>query len=103
MTVGDKALSEAVKYYTEWVYQVSVIGACVSADEWNAPLFTYLMTKKQFNELKLICNHQGWPPVSRGITFLPRTIKHIITARMGKDDLTWQDCATVLSASLNGV
>jgi hypothetical protein len=101
MAVGDNALREAVAYYMEWVYQVSVVGAGVPAEEWNAPLFTYLLTNKQFNELKVICTRQGWPPPGRGITFFPHVIKHILTARGGKDGLTWQECAAVLAASLN--
>lgn len=102
MAAGDDALREAVTHYMEWVYLVSVVGAGVPADEWEAPLFTYLLTNKQFNELKVICSRAGWPPpVDRGITFFPHVLKHILTARSGKDSLTWQECAMVLTASLN--
>lgn len=101
MAAGDDALREAVAYYMEWVYRVSVIGKGVPANEWQAPLFTYLLTRKQHSELKVICSRQGWPPPGRGITFYPHVIKHILTARLGKDSLTWQECAAVLAASLN--
>ena len=101
MAAGDDALREAVAYYMEWVYRVSVIGKGVPAKEWKAPLFTYLLTRKQYSELKVICSRQGWPPPGRGITFYPHVIKHILTARLGKDSLTWQECAAVLAASLN--
>ncbi len=102
MAAGEDALREAVTYYMEWVYRVSLVGAGVPAEEWNAPLFTYLLTNKQFNALKVICTRQGWPPPpGRGITFFPHVIKHILTARSGKDGLTWQECAAVLAASLS--
>lgn len=102
MPVGDDALREAISRYTEWVYRMSVTGAGVPAEEWRAPLFTYLLTNKQFNEMKVICSRQGWPPPpGRGITFFPHVISHILTARTGKDRLTWQECATVLTAALS--
>lgn len=101
MAAGDDGLREAVARFTEWVYNVSVIGPGVPAQEWDAPLFTYLLSPRQFNELKAICDDEGWPPpANRGITFYPHVIKHILTARTGKDALTWQECATIIAASL---
>lgn len=102
MATGDDALREAVVRNMRWIYLVSVIGPGVPDEEWERPLFTYLLTQKQYNALKTICSRAGWPPpVSRGITFYPHHFKHILTAREGKDGLTWQDCATVLNASLS--
>ncbi|MCC3705472.1 hypothetical protein LLR08_23310 [Rouxiella badensis] len=102
MAMGDDALRDAVAYYMEWVYRVSVVGTGVPAQEWQAPLFTYLLTNKQLNALNAHCDREGWPPpVNRGITFYPSVIKHILTARQGKDRLTWQECARVLTAALD--
>lgn len=76
MAAGDDALREAVAYYIEWVYRVSVIGKGAPAGEWEAPLFTYLLTRKQHNELKVICSRQQvvGSPFTRmsSSTFLPR-------------------------------
>jgi len=102
MANGDNALREAILGYTKWVYYISVIGKGAPVEEWRAPLFTYLMTNKQFNELNVICGRYHWPlPANRGITFFPHVIKHILTARSGKDQLTWQQCAALLAASLS--
>lgn len=102
MAVGDDGLRDAIAFYTEWVYNVSVIGPDVAIEEWQAPLFTYIMTNKQFNELNVICRRNGWPPqTNRGITFYPHVIKHILTSRTGKDRLTWPEVAEIISAALN--
>jgi hypothetical protein len=102
MAVGDSGLREAVERSMEWIYLTCVIGPGISDEEWERPLFTYLLTKKQYNALKAICSREGWPPpVSRGITFYPHHISHILTARQDKNRLTWQDSADVLNASLS--
>lgn len=102
MAVGDDGLREAVERFMEWIYLSAVIGPGMQDAEWASPLFTYLLTKKQYGSLKVICSRAGWPPpASRGITFYPHHIKHILTAREGKNSLSWQDCATILNASLS--
>lgn len=102
MAVGDNALSEAIEFYTEWVYRVAVKGKGIPKDEWDLPLFSYLLTKKQFSQLNVVCSRNGWPrQTCRGITIYPHNIKHILTARITKNSLRWDEVAKVLAAALN--
>ncbi|CZZ82296.1 MULTISPECIES: hypothetical protein [Enterobacterales] len=102
MAIGDNALRNAIAFYMEWISDVSASGQMLPDDEWSAPLFTYLLTKKQLNDLNKLCAENDWPPQTcNGITFFPQTIKHILTSRGGKDGLSWQECAEVLAAALN--
>jgi len=102
MAIGDNALQNAIAFYMEWISDVSVSGQMLPDEEWSSPLFTYLLTKKQLSDLNKLCEENDWPPQTcNGITFYPKTIKHILTARCGKDSLTWQECAKVLTAALN--
>jgi hypothetical protein len=100
MAIGDTALSEAISFYTKWIFDISTTGEKLSNDEWQQPLFTYIMTKKQFNRLNVLCQQNGWPrQTCSGIIFSARDIQHVITARTGKDSLTWQEVADILNAS----
>ena len=101
MAVGDEGLSAAIRHYADWVNGLIISGTMLPPDEWNAPLFTYVMTKKQFNRLNFICQRNGWPvQTCRGITFYPRNIKHILTARKGKDSIHCTEVADILIAAL---
>ena len=100
MAIGDTALSEAISFYTKLVFDIYAAGEKLSDDEWRQPLFTYIMTKKQFNRLNVLCQQNGWPrQVCPGIVFSARDIQHVITARIGKDKLSWQEVANILNAS----
>lgn len=99
MARGDDALVEAINFYTLWVYGFFSSGTQLPQDEWQRPLFTYLLTKKQFNQLNVICKAQGWPhQTCPGITVYPRHILHVLTSRAG-DKLGWVQVAEILSAS----
>lgn len=99
MTVGDDALREAIHFYTKWVDDISRSGQPVPAGKWNSPLFTYVLTKRQLNQLNVICKKQDWPHQNYpGITVYPRHIKHVLTSRI-KDGLNWVQVAEILSAS----
>lgn len=102
MAVGDNALQDAIAFYMTWISNVLASGRMLSDDQWATPLFTYLLTKKQFSELNRLCSKNDWPPQAcHGITFYPKTLRHILTSRSEKDGLTGQECAEILAAALN--
>ena len=99
MAVGDDALRDAIHFYVKWVDEFSRSGKPIPADKWDAPLFTYVLTKRQLNQLNVICKKQEWPHQRcPGITIFPRHIKHVLTSRK-KDGLNWVQVAEILSAS----
>ncbi|MCU1791095.1 hypothetical protein CUU54_19855 [Pectobacterium polaris] len=99
MAIGDDALRDAIRFYTQWVDGIISSAQQVPNDEWRAPLFTYILTKRQLNQLNVICKKEGWPrQTCPGITIYPQQIKHIITSR-AKDGLNWIQVVDILSAS----
>lgn len=103
MTPGVVGLNDAITHYMEWISDIAASGDMLPDDEWDAPLFSYILTKKQFSDLQKICDENDWPPPDNpGITFYPKTLKHILTSRSGKDNLSWQDIAQIITAALNG-
>lgn len=99
MAKGDDALQDAIGFYTQWVYSIASAGQKIMQDEWNRPLFSYLLTKKQLNQLNVICKNNGWPhQTCQGITIYPRYIQHILTSR-ARDGLNWVQVAELISAS----
>lgn len=99
MSKGDDALIDAIRFYTKWVSDIIISGQSVPQDEWERPLFTYMLTKRQFNQLNVICHDEGWPrQTCPGITIYPHHISHVLTSR-AKDGLNWVQVAELLSAS----
>ncbi|EDT2962897.1 hypothetical protein LSB85_004689 [Salmonella enterica] len=99
MALGDDALREAFFFFTEWVDGIARSGKPIMPDEWERPLLTYLMTKKQFNQLNNLCQRNGWPRQERpGITIYPHHLQHVLSSR-SKDGLDWKMVSNVLSAS----
>lgn len=97
--VGDDALKDAFYFFTEWVDSIANSGKTIPQEEWDKPLFTYMLTKKQFNQLNNVCHKNGWPrQTCPGITIYPYHIQHILMSR-AKDGLDWKLVAEVLSAS----
>jgi len=99
MAKGDEALEDAIRFYTQQVYVVSSSGLWMPQEEWEKPLFTYLLTKKQFNQINRICHAEGWPrQTNPGITVYPHHIKHVLTSR-AKDGLSWVQVSQILCAA----
>lgn len=99
MAIGDAALVDAIHFHTKWVNDIVNSGQPIHQDEWERPLFTYVLTKRQFNQLNLICHKEGWPrQTCPGITLYPHHISHVLTSR-AKDGLNWVQVAELLSAS----
>lgn len=99
MAKGDDALQDAIGFYTHWIYSIASTGQKIRQEKWERPLFTYLLTRKQFNQLNVICKANGWPhQTCQGITIYPRHIQHILASRAG-DGLNWLQVAELISAS----
>jgi len=60
MAKGDDALVDAIHFYTKWVSDIVTSGQPVPQDEWERPLFTYMMTKRQLNKLNAICHAKAY-------------------------------------------
>ncbi|WP_314421607.1 hypothetical protein [Pseudescherichia vulneris] len=101
MAKGDDALQDAIGFYTHWIYSIASTGQKIRQEKWDRPLFTYLLTRKQFNQLNVICKVNGWPhQTCQGITIYPRHIQHILASRAG-DGLNWVQVAELISASFS--
>ncbi|MBP2169220.1 hypothetical protein J2125_002412 [Erwinia toletana] len=97
--IGDDGLRDAITDFTQWISDIISAGHQLPAEQWNAPLFTCLITKKQFNQLNSLCQKHNWPRQRcPGITVYPRHISHILSSR-AKDRLSWQDVAKIISLS----
>lgn len=97
MAKGDDALQDAIKFYTQQIYRIASAGKKIMQEEWDRPLFTYLLTRKQFNQLNVICKVNGWPhQTCQGVTIYPRHIQHILSSRAG-DGLSWVQVAELLA------
>lgn len=97
--IGDDALKDAFFFFTAWVDSIASSGKTIPQEEWDKPLFTYMLTKRQFNELNKVCHKNGWPrQACPGITIYPHHIQHVLMSR-AKDGLDWKQVAEVLSAS----
>lgn len=63
----------------------------------DAAEFSYLLTPKQFSNIKTICNEQGWPVVNvRGIHITLASVQHVLSARKKKDRLSNKLVAQIL-------
>ncbi|UMO88141.1 hypothetical protein HP572_00560 [Pectobacterium sp. PL64] len=99
MAIGDQALRDAFFFFTEIINDISTSGKPINDEQWNSPLLTYLMTRKQLNHLNQICEKNDWPPQTcPGITIYPRHIQHVLSSR-SSDGLSWEDVAVILAAS----
>lgn len=96
MTVGEQALHNAFIDYTHLVDANFVFDQEIKA----SGLFSYILTPKQRDQIKRLCIKEGWPVnQSKGITITISAIKHVLAGRKGKDGLTTQECAQVLSSA----
>jgi len=61
-------------------------------------LFSYVLTKKQFDSIVRICSTQGWAPITcRGITLRSSDISHVLSARDYKDSVSPDFVANILA------
>jgi len=63
----------------------------------TAPAFTYLMTPKQFDTVRRICDRQGWPiPNCRGILIDADAVQHPLEQRAIKDGCSRAEVEDIL-------
>ncbi|NWE43579.1 hypothetical protein HX875_29160 [Pseudomonas yamanorum] len=95
--LGDAALADAFRELMAIV--VSMRDAGVSLDQvQHAPVFTYLMTPKQFDRIRKICKQQNWTvPNRRGILIDLQAIAHPLESRETKDNCTPEEALEILA------
>lgn len=100
MAIGDDAVCDAFFYFAE---QVDAMGDdTIPKEVWDTPCFTYILTKRQFNQMKVICQKNDWRiPTSPAVPITWAMFRHVLNARNKKDKLSWQDCAAILSAAFS--
>lgn len=100
MAIGDDAIKDAFYFFMQ---QAAEMGSeKISQEIWETPCFTYLMTKRQFNQIKVVCQKNGWNvPTSPTIAITWAMFKHVLSARTMKNKLSWQECAEILSAAFS--
>lgn len=100
MAIGDSAVRDAFFFFTEHVDSLGE--QFVSDDMWKMPCFTYILTRKQFNQMKVVCQRNEWSiPTSPAIPITREMIKHVLSSRKVKDKLSWQDCAEILATAFS--
>ena len=100
MAIGDDAIRDAFFFFAELADAMGNQG--LPQHVWDTPCFTYLLTKKQFNQMKVVCQRSGWPvPVSPAVPITWAMFSHVLSARGNKDQLSWQECAEILSAAFS--
>jgi hypothetical protein len=96
--VGRHALEEALKDLVTFVDVL--INANVNISTAHAPVFSYLLSPKQRDDLKKICEMHGWPlPKIFAIEINVPAIAHIIRARLEKDHVTVEFVGEILAAA----
>ncbi|MCU6401185.1 hypothetical protein KW811_22125 [Enterobacter quasiroggenkampii] len=100
MAIGDDAIRDAFFFFTELADAMDEKG--LPQDVWDTPCFTYLLTKKQFNQMKVLCQRNGWNvPTSPAVPITWAMFKHVLSARTSKDKLRWQECAEILATAFS--
>lgn len=98
-TAGEKGVADAFHYYVNTVDKKGHI----PNELWDTGFFSYLLTDKQKAKIKRICKDKGWhvPKNIQGITIKGHFIKHVLNSRVGKDNITPQECADILTKSFH--
>ncbi|EHH6290856.1 hypothetical protein NR288_24025 [Enterobacter sp. BT855] len=100
MAIGDDAIRDAFYIFTQQAAEMDDKG--LPQEVWETPCFTYLMTKKQFNQMKVVCQRNGWDlPTSPAIPITWAMFRHVLSARNSKDKLSWQECAEILATAFS--
>ena len=98
--VGKDALEEAMREIVAVVdmLRISNISASTLGDQYS---FSYLLTIKQQNAIKTVCNSHGWAlPFCRGIEINASTIDHILDSRL-QEGVTSAFVADIMLAAYN--
>jgi hypothetical protein len=82
---ADIALENRFKALVDFVANQPSSGLPAS----DAPVFAYLLTPKQCDEIDRLCDANGWGRVTTyGVMFSVNDVRHILDSRMSKDGLT---------------
>jgi hypothetical protein len=85
---NDEALAEAFRTLVDLVASMRGAGVPLSQVQ-HAPLFSYLLTPRQFDRIKRICRSNGWQePNCRGVLIDLNAVDHPLSARNDKDGCT---------------
>lgn len=96
---SDLALADAFKELMHVVVSMRDAGVPLSQVQ-HAPIFSYLMTPKQFDRIKKICMQKGWEvPNQRGILIDLEAVAHPLDARESKDNCTIDEALAILVAA----
>lgn len=96
---GDLALEAAFKGLVDVVVRMREAGVPLSQVQ-CAPIFTYLMTPKQFDRIRKICSQKGWDvPNQRGILIDLEAVRHPLDSRESKDNCTADEALAILTAA----
>lgn len=97
--LSELALADAFRRLMDIVLSMREAGVPLSQVQ-HAPIFTYLMTPKQFDRIKKICMQKGWEvPNQRGIPIDLQAIAHPLEARELKDNCTVEETLSILIAA----
>jgi hypothetical protein len=95
--MGDDSLAEAFSELVNVVVSMKQAGVALSHVT-EPPVFTYLLTPKQFDRVRKICRENQWPqPKCRGILIDLEAVAHPLEARGDKDGCTPADVIAILT------
>lgn len=94
--LGDASLAEAFTELMSIVINMQQAGVDLSHVT-ESPVFTYLLTPKQFDRIKKICRENQWPePNCRGILIDLEAVAHPLDTRGTKDACTPAEVLAIL-------
>jgi stress-induced morphogen len=92
-------LTQAFAELVNMVETLRNIGVPLSSAR-HPPIFSYLLTLKQQNQVQVICRREGWSvPAHRGIEITLATVDHVYDARKRKDNCDTAFIVSILSAA----
>lgn len=95
--LGDASLAEAFSELMNVVINMQQAGVDLS-NVTEPPVFTYLLTPKQFDRIKKICRENQWPePNCRGILIDLEAVAHPLDTRGTKDACTPAEVLAILT------
>lgn len=95
--LGDESLVEAFSELMSVVINMQQAGVAL-AHVTEPPVFTYLLTPKQFDRIKRTCRENQWPePNCRGILIDLEAVAHPLDTRGIKDGCTPAEVLAILT------
>lgn len=92
---AERAIYDAFMFFLHEIEQLG--NRQMDQYTWSTPCFTYILTKKQFNQLKVLCSRNAWPtPLSPAVPITRSMLKHVLSSRKEKDKISLSDCAAIL-------